>query len=119
MTKVVLKRPFGMVTTSQPRGGRAGPFEDNDLIRIVSVELSLPYASDEPSYGRCRWKKVYATTDKGIGFLLFDDTKGVRNARQYGSGDDPKCWGKDLPGYTDDCAGDFFTDTYSKYGWTW
>ena len=100
MTEVVLRRPFLMVTTLQNQDECTCPFGDNAIIRIVSVELSLPYASDEVSHGRCRWKKVYATTDKGVKFLLSDDTKGVKNARQYGSQSDPQCWGSDLPGYT-------------------
>ena len=96
----VLTRSFSMLTTSRPRGGRAGPIEDNTCINIVLVELSLPYARGEQSYGRCRWMKVHATTDEGVRFMLSDDTKGVHNARQYGSGDDPASWGSDFPGYS-------------------
>jgi hypothetical protein len=40
----VLTRSFSMLTTSRPRGGRAGPIEDNKCINIVLVELSLPYS---------------------------------------------------------------------------
>ena len=97
---------FLMVTTSMPpskstnyMGERAGPFEDNKLITVVSLELFDPYSEGEASYGRCRWKKVFATTDEGVRFLLHDDNERIHNARQYGSGGDPVWWGKDLPGY--------------------
>jgi hypothetical protein len=81
---------------------RCGAGLNNKTIRVVSVELSHPYAADEKSYGRCRWMKVNATTDDGIRFLLYDDTKGVSNLRQYmyGSGDDPVSWGSNLPDYS-------------------
>lgn len=108
-----------MVTTSQPPGGRAGPFEDNKPIHVVSVELSHPYAADENSYGRCRWMKVHATTDDGVRFLLYDDTEGVSNARQYGSADDPRGWGSGLRGYSKCPQCGSFQDVYLKHGWTW
>ena len=82
----------------------AGPFKDNKTIRVVSVELSRPYAAGEKFYGRCRLPamKAHATTDDGVRFLMYDDTKGVSNAWQYmyGSRDDPVSWGSDLP----DCS---------------
>ena len=95
-----LQNSFMMVTTGNPRGSDSGPFKDNDIIYVVSLNLSEPYKEGEASCGRWRWKKVYATTDKGIEFLLHDDENDIHNARQYGNGSDPRHWGHNLPGYT-------------------
>ena len=68
-------------------------FTNNQLIQVAEVDLHDKYEADEKSRGRCRYKKVYATTTDGVRFLLWDDVKRVSNARQYGSGGDPVTWG--------------------------
>lgn len=84
-----------MVTTKKKEGGTEFPMElkDNQCIHIIKVKLYNKYDSDEKTYGRCRYKKVIATTNEGVTFLLWDDDRKISNARQYGSGDDPRSWG--------------------------
>lgn len=91
----LLSQPFLMVTTKK-EGAKSFPhqFKDNQLIRIVKVLLSDPYQPGEIPYGQCKYKVVRATTDQGIEFLLWDDEKEIRNARQYGSGNNPASWGQ-------------------------
>ena len=92
----IFARPFLMVTTRKD-GERSFPYElkDNQPIHVVKVLLSNPYQPGEKTLGRCKYKVVHATTDKGIQFLLWDDEKEIYNARQYGSSiHDPAFWGQ-------------------------
>ena len=67
--------------------------EPNATIHLANVELFDKYELGEHTYGRHKYKIIYATTTDGKRFLLHDDSKHIHNARQYGSGDDPAFWG--------------------------
>ena len=89
--KFTLQQPFLMVITSKER---PGGFEDNVPILVVEVDLFDKYEDDSKRRRRCRYKKVFATTDTGVRFLLWDDDNKISNARQYGSENDPHTWGE-------------------------